>query len=187
MLLIVAPIVLSAVAPAVVEGKVGVFERVTLSAGAGDSRAIGGFIAPEGWTRIEAEPVENKSDSTEASVQSFISPDERATISVELHSDISDPEQLLTQNAPVGAAFVPTSTPAAVNNFTLALRNFDLEAGTGGTQMIAACASLIKTNCLLITSTVSASVADPLLESDLQGGYLVPEISPIIESAEVFG
>ena len=74
-----APLVASAAIPPIPEDTVGVYERVMLHGEFETGTVIGGFIAPQGWVKVDAGTGE---DADEVSPQSFITPDGDVTVTV---------------------------------------------------------------------------------------------------------
>lgn len=176
--LVCAPLLLALLAPTRAEGTVGVYERITLRAEDGANSAIGGFIAPQGWARMGDE--ETEGDPQE---HVFVL-DERgrsAIVTVSLRVDADDAAALLREDLPAGAALAPVQRldPGAGPGAALevSMLEFDLQAGGGVTQRIAACSPLRATHCLLFE--VSAE------ERGSGAGDPLPEVRAMVQSAEV--
>lgn len=167
--LVVAPLLLSLTAPSRAEGTVGVFERVTLTAEDDGRPVLGGFIAPQGWLRLD-----DDSDAPAFLLQNGGS----ALVAVSLHSDAEDASALLQEGIPAGASLSPIRPLDLGAGLDAAMIEFDLQAGDAPTQRIAACSRSNPEHCLLV-EVVSDGQGDGRPDS------LMPEVRDMLLSAEV--
>lgn len=167
--LVVAPFLLALAAPSRAEGTVGVFERVTLTTEDGGRLVLGGFIAPEGWMRID-------DDSDEPAF--LLQDGGSALVTVSLRTDAGDASALLQEGIPAGASLSPIRSLDLGTGLDAAMIEFDLQAGDAPTQRIAACSQASPGHCLLV-EVVSDGQGDGRPDS------LMPEVRDMLLSAEV--
>lgn len=200
LVLLIAPFVLIFVTPEPVANKVGVFQRFSLQTAHGDSEAIGGFIAPEGWLLVtDGDPAQQTSEdagedaeanddtATQPTSYTFVSPDKRDSITVEFHGDVTDPGELLQQQSPIGATLVPSAVLPPQAGLDISALDVDLRAGSASTQYLTACAQRsAPTACLLITSKAQAWFGDPRFEQREDDGIMLPEVRDMLHTLEVY-
>lgn len=174
--LIVTPAAVGAAVSPIPEGTVGVYERVTLQSESEAGTAIGGFIAPQGWTRADAP---SATDAAGTSAISFRSPNGDATVAVSAEVLVGTSDELLRSAAPVGAALAPIVRLESSPLLTADLIEYDLEAGDSRSQLIAVCEVVTNAACLLfevgVQNQPEGSDADQIL----------PEVAEMVASTEV--
>ncbi len=152
--IIAAPLALDLIIPEAPRGRIGVYERVTLH----DGGATAGIIAPRGWLWLSSR------DSGD-----YLAADRTASISIELHGEVPDPDHLLRTGLPVGALTEPshslpaTSLPAHQKQPGLAITTleYDLAAGDSPVLRATVCTTDARPDCLLATGSFSGFVGDP--------------------------
>ena len=187
LVLLTTPMVFAVVTPAPVENKVGLYQRFSLDVEHNSGEAMGGFIAPEGWFEVTSgDPTRDRDTDHQASSYTFVSPDRRDTITVEMRGDVLNPAELLQSQTPIAATLVPSSVLPAQPGIELSALDVDLRAGAGNTQYVSACSPGVPSACLLITSTAQAWFGDPRLSQRQEDGVMLPAVREMLNSLEVF-
>lgn len=163
-LLGIIPVVSLTFAPERDAAAIGYYEQVRLQAQSDEgARAIGGFVAPEGWLWVDPYVRE-----------SFHSPDGEVTVTHQLLAAVDDPAATLRADAPAGAVAVPVVTGATSAGFATYTLEYDLAAGHEPVQLLLVCSTLTtKTDCVRLDLTGDAT------------GAWESAIHELIESVEV--
>lgn len=194
--LLLIPQLLTVLAPIADDYPVGVLELVKLSASDDHESAIGGFIAPEGWSTAKlSDPSQDDGEEDAAedpSTRTFVSPDHLESISVELLIDVSGVEELMRARAPIAssdeeieAAKTQLDFPE-LEGFQLSAFDFMLGPGNASTQMITACAVAAPNVCMLVTSQTQTPLDDPRFEQRQSDGVVLPEVRSLLRTLEVY-
>lgn len=188
LLLLITPFVVSALSPAPIVNKVGLFQRYSLEAEHDGGEAIGGFIGPQGWFEANSSGPRQKNAEEKSPLTSytFVSPDHRDSIVVELHGDVASPVELLQSQTPIAATLVPNEVLPSVAGLEIAALDVDLRAGAGSTQFLIACRPGEPSACLLITSKAQAWLGDPRFGQRQKDGVMLPEVREMLSSLEVY-
>lgn len=130
---LIAPLILDGVLSASIDrdrarGRIGVYERVSFSGEGASGAVVAGIVAPAGWFWVESR------QSGE-----YLAADREASIAVEFHANTSDPEALLRDGVPVGAAAHPAETVPARSGLRVVALEYDLAAGDNPAVSITAC------------------------------------------------
>lgn len=172
------PVALGVLAPERAEGTVGVYERVSFDADAAGSIGIGGFIAPEGWSRqANGEPTDGTAtpSSTHAA---FVSAARDVRLEASLHLGEDDADALLRSGSPAGAAILPTLPVPHGEGREIRMIEYDLGVGGGFTQSFAMCTDRAPFVCLRFDVEMLTDADGP--------GAIRPDISAVLDSAEVY-
>lgn len=125
------PIVLGILAPDRDPNAIGFVEQVSLTVEGDDgSRALGGYVAPEGWLWIDSEARD-----------SFTSPDGQVVVTGRLLAGVEDPERDLSATAAAGSAFLPVAVSTTANGFASYTLTEDLAAGGEVTERTFVCSA----------------------------------------------
>lgn len=136
---VAAPLALEPLVPEQPRGRIGVFERVSFAGDGAYGGARAGIIAPAGWHWVE---------SRESGL--FLSEDRAAFVSVELRTGVADPEALLRQELPLGAAASPVSQRTGRAGLRVRSIEYDLAAGDSPASGIAVCTAASPHDCLFV-------------------------------------
>ncbi|MFV0432893.1 MAG: hypothetical protein ACK5LO_02755 [Leucobacter sp.] len=171
---VAAPLALSSTVPDPPKNRIGVYERVTLRGTANGEPVLAGFIAPRGWFWVG-----------DRSSGSYAAPGDAVAVSVSLRTDVSDPEALLREALPVGAAALPVeSSPVAPSPADSRLMQYaveyDLGAGDATSLLSAVCTREARANCVLVTADFADVVLDESA-SDASGASGLGALDPADE------
>ena len=176
-------VTLTALAPERAEGAVGVYEREAfVDTEIPGSPVTAGFIAPEGWLRENTGGEEAAADSADSGEGSkrvgFSTVDGDVRLVATMHGDVESVDQLLHENAPVGAGLMPITELPRTAGLEMRMLAYDLEAGAGFAQRIAVCDARASRICLLFEIA--------MLDPGTGPGELHPDITAVLDSVEVY-
>lgn len=141
--LAIVPIALMVLLPTRLEGTIGVYERVALTANDGDRVVSTQFIAPEGWIRV--------TDPADTSAFVATDPSGATTMRASVFPGVAGGPELLRDTSPVGALVVPVLPVELEGALTASSIQYDLSAGDSVTRSIVACTTDQPADCLLLT------------------------------------
>lgn len=166
---VIAPAVVMASAPARAAQRVGVYERVIVTAAGPHRQVAAGYLAPIGWSWVDG----RRSGA-------YLAADRVATIAVALRTGIQDPSALVREGLPLGAASLPAETDRLPGGLVVTRVDSDLAAGDGLTVQATVCTPGAAASCLLVRATVGAG--DPTARNRAER-----DLHALLESVEIIG
>ena len=125
------PVALGILAPDRDPNAIGFVEQVSLTVEGNEGpRALGGYVAPEGWLWIDAQARD-----------SFTSPDGQVLVTGRLLAGVEDPERELRAAAATGSALLPVAVSTTASGLASYTLSEDLAAGGEVTERTFVCSA----------------------------------------------
>ncbi len=137
-----APFLAAQLLPAPEAGRIGVFERVVQTAPGSALR--GSHFAPVGWLW-----------GGDPGSGTYLSADRASTAHITMHPDVDDPDALLREGLPLGAALSRSTAVPVRTGLTGAAVEYDLAAGDNLALSATICTTIAPTVCVLVRANLS--------------------------------